>query len=181
MRNLLDDFIRHLEVEKNSSPHTIRAYRKDIERFFSQNSDSPKWGINEIRAFIAGEIRKGLKKSTTARRLSAVRSFLRFLVQEGVLDFNPAKLVNSPKLPKTLPRFLSVDEIFSFVEKPSDSNFISSRDRAVLELLYSSGLRVSELVGLSPDDINLREGLVKVKGKGKKERIVPVGSRHSLQ
>ena len=177
MRNLLDEFIRHLEVEKNSSPHTIRAYRKDIEKFFDQSSDSPNWGINEIRAFIAGEIRKGLKKSTTLRRLSAVRSFLRFLVQEGVMDFNPAKLVNSPKLPKTLPRFLTVDEVFSLVEKPSDSNFIATRDRAVLELLYSSGLRVSELVGLSPDDIDLREGLVKVKGKGKKERIVPVGSK----
>jgi len=177
MRNLLDEFIRHLEVEKNSSPHTIRAYRKDIEKFFDQSSDSPNWGVNEIRAFIAGEIRKGLKKSTTLRRLSAVRSFLRFLVQEGVMDFNPAKLVNSPKLPKTLPRFLTVDEVFSLVEKPSDSNFIATRDRAVLELLYSSGLRVSELVGLSPDDIDLREGLVKVKGKGKKERIVPVGSK----
>jgi integrase/recombinase XerC len=112
-----------------------------------------------------------------SRRLSSIRSFFKFLLREGYIKSNPAKLVPNPKVPKLLPRFLSVDDVFSLVEKPEGIGFLHARDRAVLELLYSSGLRVSELSGLNTDDIHTKESLIKVRGKGKKERIVPVGSK----
>jgi integrase/recombinase XerC len=106
-----------------------------------------------------------------------VRSFLKFLTREGYLKANPARLVTTPKAEKHLPKFLSVDDVFSLIEKPDAIGFIHVRDRAILELLYSSGLRVSEVAGLNVEDINTREGLVKVRGKGRKERIVPLGSK----
>jgi integrase/recombinase XerC len=111
------------------------------------------------------------------RRLSSIRSFFKFLYREGYIKTNPAKLVSNPRVPKLLPRFLSVDEVFSLIEKPEGIGFLPARDRAILELLYSSGLRVAELAGLNMDDINIKESLIKIKGKGKKERIVPVGSK----
>ena len=189
MREFIEKFIRHLETERGASSHTIRAYRKDLAEFFAGFGDhegvSDPIGkgvidppeLSDIRGFVASEINKGHKKSTAGRRLATVRSFLKFLVREGVLKSNPARLVSAPKLPKTLPKFLTVDEAFALMEKPEGAGFITARDRAMLELLYSSGLRVGELAGLNTDDLDLREGLVKVRGKGKKERIVPVGKK----
>lgn len=169
-------FLKYLEVEKGASAHTLRAYKKDLELFFVEfKAGGPDMG--DVRAFVASEINKGHKKTTAGRRLATLRSFFRFLIREGVLKANPARLVQSPKLERPLPKFLTVDEAFSLVEGPDGIGFLLSRDRAVVELLYSSGLRVGELAALDIDDLNLREGLIKVSGKGKKERIVPVGSK----
>lgn len=178
MNEYIDRFIKYLEVERGLSPHTLRAYRKDLE-VFSDFVNSPPEEIEplDVRGFIAEQINSGLSKTSAGRRLAAVRSFFRFLHREGYVKSNPAKIVNTPKRPKRLPKFLTVDDVFNLVERPEGIGFTVARDRAILELLYSSGIRVSELSGLDMEDIDLREGLIKVKGKGRKERIVPVGAK----
>lgn len=177
-KDLIAEFLRYLEVERGVSKHTLRAYRKDLELFSEHIKISPeKTEMIDVRGFVAGEITEGLKKSTAGRRLAAVRSFFKFICREGYIKMNPAKLVSTPRQPKALPVFLTVDEVFALVEKPEGIGFQTARDRAILELLYSSGLRVSELAGLNIEDINLRERFVKARGKGRKERIVPVGSK----
>jgi integrase/recombinase XerC len=178
MKEHIDNFLRYLEVQKGASQHTLRAYRKDLEEFSAFAGKSPEEiELIDVRGFVARQIKDGLNKATAGRRLASTRSFLRFLLREGYIKSNPAKLVSTPKAQRPLPQFLTVDEVFSLVEKPGNIGFIHARDRAILELLYSSGLRVSEIAGLAVEDINTKEGLVKVKGKGKKERIVPVGSK----
>ena len=178
MKDYIDKFIRYLDLEKGASSHTLRAYRKDLREFSESVKCEPSnLDIIDLRGFIAGQIQKGLNKTTVSRRLSSIRSFFKFLYREGYMKTNPAKLVSNPKVPKLLPRFLSVDDVFSLVEKPEGIGFLPARNRAVLELLYSSGLRVSELSGINTDDIRIKESLIKIKGKGKKERIVPVGSK----
>ena len=178
MQEHINRFIRYLEVERGVSAHTVRAYRKDLEEFSAYAAAKPEnMDLIDIRGFIAGQINKGLSKITVSRRLSSIRSFFKYLHREGYITANPAKLVSNPKIPKMLPRYLSVDDVFSLIERPEGIGFITVRDRAILELLYSSGLRVSELSGLNVDDLNIRESLVKIRGKGKKERIVPVGSK----
>ncbi len=178
MREYIDRFIRYLEVEKGLSQHTLRAYKKDLEIFAEFVSSSPEQiEPLDVRGFIAEQIKSGLSKTSAGRRLAAVRSFFRYLHREGYIKNNPAKVVNSPKRPKTLPKFLTVDDVFNLVESPDGIGFMVARDRAILELLYSSGIRVGELSGLEMGDIDLRDGLIKVKGKGRKERIVPIGSK----
>jgi len=178
MNDYVDKFLRYLEVERGASAHTLRAYRKDLEEFFAHVKTEPEHiDLIDVRGFIAEQIKKGLKKTSVSRMLGSIRSFFKFLCREEYIKSNPAKLVSNPKAPKILPRFLSVDDAFSLVEKPAGMEFVPARDRAILELLYSSGLRVSELSGLTIDDIDTKEGFVKVRGKGKKERIVPVGSK----
>jgi integrase/recombinase XerC len=178
MDNYIDKFIRYLEIEKAVSSHTLRAYRKDLEIFFNYaNTEPEKVDMIDVRGFVAEQIKGGMNKTTVSRRLSCIRSFFKFLHREGHIKTNPAKLVSNPKVSKLLPRFLSVDEVFSLVEKPEGIGFIPLRDKAILELLYSSGLRVSELSGLNMEDLNIKESLIKIRGKGKKERIVPVGSK----
>jgi integrase/recombinase XerC len=178
VKDYIDKFIRYLDLEKGASSHTLRAYRKDLREFSESVKCEPNnLDVIDLRGFIAGQIQKGLNKTTVSRRLSSIRSFFKFLYREGYMKTNPAKLVSNPKVPKLLPRFLSVDDVFSLVEKPEGIGFLPARNRAVLELLYSSGLRVSELSGINTDDIHIKESLIKIKGKGKKERIVPVGSK----
>ncbi len=178
MKEHIEGFLRYLRVQKDASPHTLRAYRKDLEEFSAFVRKEPEdIDMIDVRGFIAGQIRDGRERTTVGRRLAAVRSFLGYLQKEGYLKANPAKLVSTPKTHKLLPKFLTVDDAFLLVEQPKGIGFIKARDRAILELLYSSGLRVSETAGLNVDDVNTREGLVKVRGKGKKERIVPVGSK----
>jgi len=178
VKDYIDKFIRYLDLEKGASSHTLRAYRKDLREFSESVKCEPNnIDIIDLRGFIAGQIQKGLNKTTVSRRLSSIRSFFKFLYREGYMKTNPAKLVSNPKVPKLLPRFLSVDDVFSLVEKPEGIGFLPARNRAVLELLYSSGLRVSELSGINTDDIHIKECLIKIKGKGKKERIVPIGSK----
>jgi integrase/recombinase XerC len=174
----IDKFIRYLEVERGVSPHTVRAYKRDLGNFSGYVKTAPeKVDMFDVRGFIAEQISSGLNKVTVSRRLSSIRSFFKFLYREGYIKANPAKLVPNPRVPKLLPKYLSVDDMFSLIEKPEGIGFIPSRDRAILELLYSSGLRVSELSGLDMDDLNIRESLIKLRGKGRKERIVPVGSK----
>ncbi|WP_337288230.1 tyrosine recombinase XerC [Candidatus Methylomirabilis sp.] len=130
-----------------------------------------------IRAFVADLHRRGIARSSIARKLATLRSFFRYLCREGVLAANPAKLVPTPKLPKRLPAYLTVDEVDRLLVPPGEEDVASARDVAILELFYASGIRLSELTGLSVRDMDIREGLVRVKGKGSKERIVPVGSK----
>ena len=178
MKKLVEKFLRHLEIERGMSANTIRAYRKDLEVFIVHaQKNAADIEMIDVRGFVAQQIKQGLTKTTAGRRLSTVRSFLKFLTREGYLEANPAKLVSTPKAEKRLPTFLSVDDVFKLIEKPDTIGFIHARDRAILELLYSSGLRVSEVAGLNVEDVNTREGLVKVRGKGRKERVVPLGSK----
>lgn len=178
MKDHIDKFLKYLEIERAASSHTLRAYRKDLEEFFKFVNIKPEdVELADVRGFIAEQIKSGLNKTSVSRRLASIRSFFKFLYREGYKRTNPAKLVSKPKLPKLLPRFLSVDDAFALVERPAGTGFLPARDRAILELLYSSGLRVSEISSLNIDDINTKEGFLKVKGKGRKERMVPVGSK----
>jgi len=191
---LIQQFIRYLSLEKNASPHTCRCYKKDLEGFedFLKSSGmylSPLGGVEiekadrmAIRKYVSFLHRRN-KKSSIARKISTLRSFFKYLTREQVVASNPAKSVSTPKVEKTLPTTLTVDEAFRLMESPKRIPGKSSeaskenclRDRAILELLYSSGLRVSELVGLNLDQLNLDLGVARVMGKGRKERIVPVG------
>ncbi len=178
MKTHIENFLRYLDLQKGASEHTLRAYKKDLQEF-AEFTRKPAEEIEmiDVRGFVAQQIKNGLNKTTAGRRLAAIRSFLKYLLREGYIKANPAKLVSTPKAPKPLPKFLSVDETFSLIEQSGGLGFMMARDRAILELLYSSGLRVSEIAGLTMEDVNTKEGLVKVKGKGKKERILPVGSK----
>jgi integrase/recombinase XerC len=150
MKDYIDKFIRYLEIERGVSAHTVRAYKKDLQEFSEYAKTTPdKIDMIDVRGFIADQIKKGLNKITVSRRLSSLRSFFKFLYREGYIRSNPAKLVSNPKVARLLPKFLSVDDVFSLIEKPEGIGFIPARDRAILELLYSSGLRVAELVGLN--------------------------------
>ena len=193
-RGLIHQFIHYLSVEKNASPHTCRCYRRDLEGFedFLKSSGmylTPTGGVEiekvdriAIRKYLSFLHRKN-KKSSIARKISTLRSFFKYLVREQMVPSNPAKSVSTPKIEKTLPTTLTVDEAFRLMESPKSISKKSSegakekglRDRAILELLYSSGLRVSELVGLNSNQLDLDLGIVRVMGKGRKERIVPVG------
>ncbi len=171
-------FLKYLEVERDVSVHTLRSYAKDLKDFAMYcPSDPGDIEMVDIRGFLSNQMIAGKAKSSVARGLATLRSFFKYLYEEGYVKINYAKLVPSPKVPKHLPSFLDVDDAFGLVKAPEGIGLLPVRDRAILELLYSSGLRVSEVVGLNTDDLNIREGLVKVRGKGKKERIVPVGGK----
>ncbi len=194
--NFIEQFIRYLSTEKNASPHTCRCYQRDLREFenFLKSQDDTLSPAGEpemekvdrivIRKYLSLLHRKN-KKSSIARKISTLRSFFRYLVREKLVSSNPAKAVSTPKVEKTLPTTLTVDEAFRlmespdrFPEKPSDAYAKDRvlRNRAILELLYSSGLRVGELVGLNLKHLDLHLGIVRVMGKGRKERIVPIGN-----
>ena len=173
-------FIDHLKVERAMSAHTLDAYRRDLAEFVrwcaEQGIDDPSCAdANHIRAWIAAEHRRGLSPKSLQRHLSACRSWFRWLLKNGVVAANPADGVRGPKAPRNLPQVLDVDEAVQLVELDTDAQ-LGTRDRALLELLYSSGLRVSELCGLHWNMLDLGNGLVTVTGKGNKQRTVPVGS-----
>ncbi|NLC70005.1 MAG: tyrosine recombinase XerC [Desulfuromonadaceae bacterium] len=184
MENLLEPFLNHLRVERNASPHTISAYANDLNGFGAflkkHFKDTPvditAVNVLLLRRYLA-ELHRQARRATIHRKLSTLRSFFRFLVREGVVKSNPAELVASPRLEKYLPRVLTVDEIFHLLEQRYGNDLLSMRDRAIFELLYSSGLRVSELTSLNLWDLDHAQGLVRVLGKGRKERIIPVGRR----
>ncbi len=178
MKKHIDQFITYITAEEGVSPHTVKAYSKDLDEFSSCVDKKVKDIDNlDIRSFMASLHHKGLNKSSISRKLATIRSFFKYLHRERYVKKNPAKLVSSPKITKNLPGFLDIDETFALMEAPSGEAFIPTRDRAILELLYSSGLRVSELTSLNISDIDMKESLIRVKGKGKKERIIPVGSK----
>ena len=173
-------YLDHLAVERQSSKHTIDAYRRDLQALDGWAraqgiADVAALQAGQLRAFIADEHRRGLTPKSLQRRLSACRSFYRWLLRHGRVAANPAASLRAPKAPRKLPQVLDVDEAVQLVEVPTDAP-LGLRDRALLELLYSSGLRVSELCALRWHDLDLDDGHVTVLGKGSKQRIVPVGS-----
>ncbi|MBF0345090.1 MAG: tyrosine recombinase XerC [Nitrospirae bacterium] len=174
----IDEFLRYLEVEVDASPHTLRAYRKDLEGFaaFSENREPQEVDLYDIRGYIADQTSKGLNKNTINRRFATICAFFKYLYAEGIIEINPARLVSAPKSSRPLPQFFTESEVRQLIENASGQGFSIIRDRAILELLYCSGLRVSELVGADVEDVGVRESLIRVHGKGKKERIVPIGS-----
>jgi integrase/recombinase XerC len=184
MENDIDRFIAYLATERNVSTHTVAAYAGDLARFreFVIRERGAAAGANDvdhllIRRWLA-HLHQGLRKSSIGRKLAALRAFFKYLVREGLVRKNPAELVSTPKKEKRVPFHLNVDEVTALVEAPREGDILSLRDRAILETLYSCGIRVSELTGLDVGGVDLEEGLMRVLGKGGKERVVPVG-RHA--
>ncbi|MCY3624932.1 MAG: tyrosine recombinase XerC [Candidatus Dadabacteria bacterium] len=181
MNELTESFIKHLSYERNYSEHTVKAYRGDLENFrdflVREEKKIEDTDIATINAYVSTLYGKN-SPSSVERKVSAIRSFFSYLVRKGLVAQNPAKLVRTPRKEKRLPIFLSVDEVFNLVDvKDSGKNPLRVRDRAILELLYSSGLRASELAGATLADLSMGEAVIRVRGKGNKERIVPVGSK----
>ena len=188
MRTEIGDFLDYLTYERNVSVNTVAAYRDDLESFVGflcndyltlgrDQLDLRRVDHLAIRSYLAHLARKKLRRSSSARHLSTLRSFFRYLMREGAVDANPARGVATPKREKQLPSVLQPAEVALLVEQPDTSSTLGLRDRAWMELLYASGLRISELVGIDFDDVELKARLVKVRGKGSKERIVPFGSK----
>jgi len=209
MKQAVETFLEYLRVVRNSSPHTVLNYGKDLKQFLAFLSPPgakppalSKIDHTIVREFVGHLHDLGLEKTSVARKLAALRSFFKYCVREGILKENPARLVPTPKLPKRLPSVLSAEEMNDFLNhlatigsasgslpspgtpKPAtarkrrdDEALLLRRDRAMLELLYAAGLRVSELTGLNLVDIDQRERVLRVRGKGNKERIVPYGSK----
>ncbi len=187
MQSLIARFDRHLAVERNVSEHTRRAYRQDLEEFSRFLAENPatrepgEAGLGRVDRLVLRHylalLHRTNRKSTIGRKLSALRTFFRFLVREGVLTVSPGEMVGTPRQEKYLPKTLSVDEAFALMEHQGGENLLALRDRAILETLYSCGLRVSELTGLDVGSVDLQQALVRVVGKGRKERIVPVGRK----
>jgi integrase/recombinase XerC len=187
IENLLAQFFEHLRYERNVSEHTLRNYASDLQQFHDHFAPAdPKSGKRrevDIKSIDHITIREWLsnlhsahkKKTSVARKLAALRTFFQFLVREGVLEMNPAKLVSTPRLEKKLPSHLSVEDAVRFIETPDLNTDLGRRDRAILEFLYGTGVRVSELTKLDINDIDFKSKLIRVTGKRRKQRIVPFG------
>jgi integrase/recombinase XerC len=201
MKSAVGQFLNHLRSVRNASPHTLRSYENDLNQFVAfltpPGVETP--AISEIthlmiREFVAHLHDLGLQKSSIARKLAAIRSLFKFSVREGMVILNPARLVATPKLPKRIPSVLSAEDLNAFLDgvvarpattsserkrpgAPSESRLLVKRDRAILELLYASGLRVSELTGLNLADMDRKGLMLRVRGKGNKERIIPYGGK----
>jgi integrase/recombinase XerC len=187
MEQLLTEFLEHLRYERNLSEHTLRNYASDLEQFLDYlapaDSRTGKRSAPAITAIDHITIREWLAtlhaakktKASIARKLAALRTFFQFLVREGMLELNPAKLVSTPRTEKKLPKHLSIEEAIRFVETPDVETDLGKRDRAILELMYATGVRVAELTRLNLGHIDFKNRLVRVAGKRRKERIVPFG------
>jgi integrase/recombinase XerC len=183
MDEALAEFLRHLALEKNASPHTVKSYREDLTQaldFFrtrlGQTDPSPdRLTTRLLRAYLAWLHEQGYAKTTVARRVSAVRSLCRFLCRRGSLAVNPADGLRGPRQDKKLPHFLSVEDVLRLLDAPPAGDPLGLRDRAILETLYSAGLRVSELTGLNVEDVDVSEGVATVRGKGRRERLALLG------
>jgi integrase/recombinase XerC len=180
------DFLRYLWVEKNASQNTLRSYEGDLLQFLSYltlRGDLPSASIDWkdinpllIRSYLCELISKGNMKSSVARKLASLRTFFKYLLRQGKIVFNPAQRVASPKLPRKLSSFLSADEATALLESADAPTPQGLRDRSILEVFYGGGIRLSELVGLDLSDLDMEAGLIRVLGKGGKERVVPIGS-----
>jgi integrase/recombinase XerC len=186
--NEIGNFLDYLTYERNSSPKTIFAYRDDLDSFISflcndylsigkDLLDFRKVDHLTVRAYLAHLARRKLSRSTSARHLSTLRTFFKYLVREGVVEANPARSVATPKREKHLPQVMQTSDVALLLEQPDTSRTLGVRDLAWMELMYGSGLRIGEVVGTDVDDLELKARLVKVHGKGSKERIVPFGSK----
>lgn len=169
--------MNYLKVEKNAAAHTITNYTIDLNSFgvFLGGKDMADIDLLVLRRFLAEMRAKNYSKRTIARKLASLRSFFKFLYREGYIKTNPISAISTPKLDKKLPIFLDVEKIVKLIQAPDDRSVPGMRDKAILETLYSTGIRVSELVGLDLGDVDFISGVVKVLGKGSKERMVPIG------
>lgn len=179
MNRYLEKFLSYLEIEKNYSPYTLLNYRLDLEEFFGLMGEVDVAALTyvSLRKYLAELRNRQHRPRTIARKLSSLRSFFKFLFREGHIKSNPAVLLQTPKLDKTLPKFLSETEVVQLIEASPVESLADRRDRAILETLYSSGLRVGELVSMNTESVDVISNLVRVMGKGKKERIVPIGDK----
>ena len=187
MEQLLAQFLEHLRYERNVSEHTLRNYASDLNQFLDHLSPAhPKTGKRTavditqidhitIREWLSTLHSAQKMKSSVARKLAALRTFFQFVVREGLLEMNPAKLVSTPRLEKKLPQHLSIEEAIKFIETPDVETDLGKRDRAMLELMYATGVRVSELTKMGLADVDFKNKLIRVTGKRRKERIVPFG------
>ncbi|MFH1395565.1 MAG: tyrosine recombinase XerC [Candidatus Omnitrophota bacterium] len=182
MRRYIEKFSNYLDIEKNYSGHTLRNYQSDLKELlvFLHNKDIKDVTHLDIRRFLAELKQKGSSKRTIVRKLGAIRSFFKFLFREKYIEYNPAGSVFTPKLDKKLPEFLDLEKTLKLITSPVEDTFLGIRDRAILEVLYSTGIRVSELVGLNVQNIDFIAGVIKVRGKGKKERIALLGQQAQL-
>jgi len=181
MDQILDQYLHYLIIEKGLSKNTIEAYRHGLNRFFDHLrrkgiQEIGNVGKFDIRAFLLALKGKGLSTKTVVRDLVAIRTFFQFLIQEEILEANPVEEIESPKMAKTLPEILTLKEVEQLLEQPDLRTPLGVRDRAMLEVLYATGMRVSELVQLPTNQVNLESGYVVIYGKGSKERMVPIGS-----
>lgn len=183
MQRAVAQFLRYLSGERNASPLTLKSYREDLMALAAwlgeQYGDAPRpeqITMLDLRGYVAAMHEAGYAKSTIARRLASLRSFYRFGQREGWTRTNPAKALRNPRKARALPHFLSTDDIGRLLEAPSRASQLGLRDRAMLETLYSAGLRVSELVGMNDGDLDFEAGVLRVRGKGRRERIAPLGS-----
>jgi integrase/recombinase XerD len=182
MKKLLEQFLNHLSIEAGLSSNTIESYRRDLERYVKFLGERKVDSLNQItEEHITGLIvllsRLGLGANSISRNLSSIRSFHKFLVREGYSDSDPAGALDSPKLWRKLPTVLSVDEMEILLKLPKESDPLTRRDKAILEFLYATGVRISELISVKRKDLLPEVELVRVKGKGQKERIIPIGSK----
>jgi len=187
MEQLLNQFLDHLRYERNLSEHTLRNYRSDLDQFLNylaspdpetgKRTEPPVTQIDHltIREWLATLHSAQRKKTSVARKLATLRTFFQFLVREGILEMNPAKIVSTPRLEKKLPKHLSIEEAVKFIETPDIQTDLGKRDRAMLELMYATGIRVSELTKLNVGDLDFKNKLIRVSGKRRKQRIVPFG------
>jgi len=186
----VDSFLEHLRVEKSASRMTLVSYKSDLNQCFNfladnygttiQNVNADYLNHKSVREYLSYLQQQGLSRATMSRKLAALRSFVKYLCRENILPHNPIAAVSTPRQDKKLPRFLYPPEVDMLLSAPDQSTLAGKRDKAILEVLYACGLRVSELVGADLDDINWDEQLIKVRGKGNKERIVPIGSQARL-
>jgi integrase/recombinase XerC len=180
MQKIFERYIQYLEAERNASPYTVRNYQTDLADFFKFLTKKELTLLDEVdrhilRDYLSELVGRGIAKASIARKLSAIRSFFRYLVREEIIAKNPIEQVSSPKLDRRLPSFLTQEEMGKLLNAPDLSTPLGQRDRALLELLYASGLRVSELVGLTLEQIDLESNEIRVWGKGSKERVVLMG------
>ncbi len=177
----VDAFLHHIRFERRLSEHTVSAYRRDLaalgEYCAERNlADWSRLSTGDLRRFAAGAHRRGLAPRTVQRRLAGARSFFNYLESEGAISHNPARGVRAPRPPRSLPQTLDLDQVTRLLDIP-DRSTVARRDRAMLELMYSSGLRLAELADLDVGGVDMREGLIRVIGKGRKTRILPVGRK----
>ncbi len=181
IETFVKEFMEKLKHERSFSKHTLRAYHTDLTQFDSFLKDEKYKNLKRVnhlllRKYLAILRSRNYSKTTIVRKLASLRSFFKFLNQEGILESNPFEILRTPKQTKKLPHFLSINDVDTLLKTPDESEIFGLRDRAILETLYSTGIRVSELVGLNEDDVDFYGEMVKVQGKGKKERLAPVGS-----
>jgi integrase/recombinase XerC len=184
MQDAISRFLQYLQVERNASDLTIKSYREDLDHLTTYLTEAGGGTAPaaeaittlDLRGYVAAMHEAGYAKTTIARRLASMRSFFRFGQRDGWTKSNPAKPLRNPRKPRDLPHFLSSEDVGKLLETPPATQPFGLRDRAMLETMYSAGLRVSELVGLNDDDVDRAAGIVRVRGKGRKERLAPVGS-----